>query len=183
MVVLTVSLYELFHSSGQLLCLRIVQSNSTLKRKIESQSAIMSDFPKGGDISSTRTWLDKEGFIGVFGGWKADAILGLDKTDIQTSIPGENGLKLWGFLNTARQTTGKTRHHMFTFIILHLVCCLFPVYCHLVFLHVVKLALISSLFWFCRCCLWWITSSVHQKRDVYLSKSRPCASSYLFRKH
>ena len=104
-----------------MLFLRIVPSNSTLKRKIESQSTIMSDFPKGGDISSTRTWLDKKGFTGFFDGWEADAILGLDKTDIQTSVPGENGLKLWGFLNTARQTTGKTRHHLFTFIVLHLV--------------------------------------------------------------
>ena len=82
----------------------------------------MSDFPKGGDISLTRAWLDKEGFIGVLGGWKADAILGLDKTDIHTSVPGENGLKLWGFLNTARQTTGKNNHHPFTFIVLHLAC-------------------------------------------------------------
>ena len=68
----------------------------------------MSDFPKGGDISSTRAWLDKKGFAGVFLEWEADAIFGLDKTDILTSVPGENGLKLWGFLSTARQTTGKT---------------------------------------------------------------------------
>ncbi len=31
------------------------------------------------------------------------------------------------------------KHHLFTFIVLHLVCCLFTVYCHLVFLHVVNL--------------------------------------------
>ncbi len=65
----------------------------------------MSDFPKGGDIQDTRAWLDKEGFVDVFkGSWKADAILGLDKSDILSFVPGEDGLKLWGFLNTARQT-------------------------------------------------------------------------------
>lgn len=62
----------------------------------------MSDYPKGGDIQTTRKWLDKEGFTGVFQGWKADAILGLDKDDIRDEVPGENGRKLWGFLNTAR---------------------------------------------------------------------------------
>ncbi len=87
-------------------CSTRVDNGFVFASHFESQSAIMSDFPKGGDISSTRAWLDNEGFIGFFDGWKADAILGLDKTDIQTSVPGENGLKLWGFLNTARQTTG-----------------------------------------------------------------------------
>ncbi len=62
----------------------------------------MSDYPKGGDIQATRDWLDKESFAGVFSGWKADAILGLEKSDILSSVPGENGLKLWGFLKTAR---------------------------------------------------------------------------------
>ena len=66
----------------------------------------MSDFPRGGDVATTRAWLDKEGFTGVFLEWKADAIIGLDKSDILTSVPGEYGLMLWGFLNTARQTTG-----------------------------------------------------------------------------
>jgi len=63
----------------------------------------MSDFPKGGDIGATRTWLDRKGFDGIFVGWEADAILGLEKSDVLTVLPGENGLKLWGFLNTARQ--------------------------------------------------------------------------------
>jgi hypothetical protein len=68
----------------------------------------MSDFPKGGDIAATRAWLDKKGFIGIFNNWEADAILGLDETDILTSIPGERGDMLWGFLSTARQAAGKT---------------------------------------------------------------------------
>lgn len=79
-------------------------------KKIESQSAIMSDFPKGGDVATTREWLDKKGFKEILVGWKADAILGLDRTDILASVPGENGLKLCGFLNTARQTTGMRKY-------------------------------------------------------------------------
>jgi hypothetical protein len=67
----------------------------------------MSDFPKGGDIEATRAWLDKEGFVGVFDGWKADAILGLERQDIDNLVPQPRSLMLWGFLNTARLTTGK----------------------------------------------------------------------------
>ena len=65
----------------------------------------MSDFPKGGDIKATRAWLDKEGFEGVFVGWKADALLGLEERHI-LAHGGENGLMLWGLLNTARISTG-----------------------------------------------------------------------------
>jgi len=39
------------------------------------------------------------------GNWKADAILGLERDDIMMAVPVENGLKLWGFLNTARRST------------------------------------------------------------------------------
>ena len=67
----------------------------------------MSDFPIGGNIEATRAWLDKEGFKGLFIGWKADAILGLGENHI-LDLGGEKGLMLWGFLNTARRiTTGK----------------------------------------------------------------------------
>ena len=69
----------------------------------------MSDYPKGGDVASTRVWLDKKGFIGIFNYWEADAILGLPEEKIMAKVPGERGEMLWGFLNTARQTTGKTR--------------------------------------------------------------------------
>ena len=65
----------------------------------------MSDFPKGGDIQTTRKWLDDEGFREKFIGWKADAILGLEERRIIQFVGDETeGLKLWGFLNTARQT-------------------------------------------------------------------------------
>ncbi len=65
----------------------------------------MSDFPKGGDIQATRDWLDKEGFTETFIGWEADAILGLERTHI-IHLLGDitEGLKLWGFINTAKQT-------------------------------------------------------------------------------
>ena len=52
---------------------------------------------------ATRAWLDKEGFSGVLIGWKADAILGLLEANVRELIPGPEGLRLWGFLNTARQ--------------------------------------------------------------------------------
>lgn len=65
----------------------------------------MSDFPKGGDVNATRAWLDKKGFLNVLVGWEADALLGLDKADVLALIPGEGGLKLSGYLNTARNTT------------------------------------------------------------------------------
>ena len=64
----------------------------------------MSDFPRGGDVQVTRAWLDNEGFIGAFVGWKADAILGLEKVDILSYLEGEIGLKLCGFLNTAKMS-------------------------------------------------------------------------------
>ncbi len=52
----------------------------------------MGDYPKGGDVEATRAWLDKKGFVGVFTGWEADAILGLEKTDILNIVKGEAGL-------------------------------------------------------------------------------------------
>ena len=68
----------------------------------------MSDFPKGGDVESTRVWLDKEGFAGLFIGWKADALLGKGDEFIKSRFPldGDSQDKaemLCGLLNTARQ--------------------------------------------------------------------------------
>ena len=83
-------------------------SASSVKQHLESQNAIMSDYPKGGDVASTRAWLDKKGFTETFVRWEADAILGLSEERILSKVPGERGEMLWGFLNTARQTTGKT---------------------------------------------------------------------------
>lgn len=67
----------------------------------------MSDYPKGGDIQTTRVWLDKEGFTGVFSGWKADAILGKPDEYIKAKFPqsteGQGKAEiLCGLLNTAR---------------------------------------------------------------------------------
>ena len=82
----------------------------------------MSDFPKGGDIEATRAWLDKKGLSGMFDGWEADALLGLERADIVTAAHGENGLKLWGFLNTAKQSTGNNQMFVFAgYIYLYLV--------------------------------------------------------------
>ena len=35
-------------------------------------------------------------------GWKADAIIGLEEEKLLRLVPGEDGWRLWGFLNTAR---------------------------------------------------------------------------------
>jgi hypothetical protein len=71
----------------------------------------MSDYPHRGDAAATREWLDKEGFTGFFVGWKADALLGIEKEDI-IKIVGETGLMLWGLLNTARQAEGKLSRNL-----------------------------------------------------------------------
>ena len=62
----------------------------------------VANFPKGKGVAETRTWLDAEGFEGKFMKWKADALLGADKDDILKIVPGEDGMRLWGLLNTAR---------------------------------------------------------------------------------
>ncbi len=66
----------------------------------------MSDFPKGGDIQATRAWLDKEGFLGKFVGWKADAILGKDEGYVKSKFDVDDQERaeiLCGLLNTARK--------------------------------------------------------------------------------
>ena len=35
-------------------------------------------------------------------GWEADAIIGLEEEKLLRLVPGEDGWRLWGFLNTAR---------------------------------------------------------------------------------
>ena len=67
-----------------------------------SSDSTMSDFPKGKGVSVTRAWLNAEGFEGKFMKWKADALLGADKDDILKIVTGEDGMRLWGLLNTAR---------------------------------------------------------------------------------
>jgi hypothetical protein len=64
----------------------------------------MSDFPIGGNVQATRAWLDRKGFLDVFLDWEADSLIGSEKTDILDicTTKGQDGLKLWGYLNTAR---------------------------------------------------------------------------------
>lgn len=50
----------------------------------------MSDFPNGGDLKATRTWLDRKGFEGLFIGWEAEALLGQDRADLLFLAGGEN---------------------------------------------------------------------------------------------
>ncbi len=65
----------------------------------------MSDFPKGGDIQATRTWLDQKNFIGELIGFEADSIWGLNESHINRLVGDEvKRIRLWGFLNRAHQT-------------------------------------------------------------------------------
>jgi hypothetical protein len=69
----------------------------------------MSDFPKGGDVETTRLWLDGKGFRGLFIDWEADAILGKSDKYIKSQFPSSpegqyQAERLCGLLTTARQT-------------------------------------------------------------------------------
>jgi hypothetical protein len=69
----------------------------------------MSDFPRGGDVQAIRAWLDKEGFVDVFEGWKADTLLGKSDEYVKSKFSEasvERAEMLSGLLNTARQSTG-----------------------------------------------------------------------------
>ena len=67
----------------------------------------MSDFPNGGDVASSRVWLDSQRFEGLFVGWNADALLGADKAYILKHAGEDEGERLWGLLQTARRIAGK----------------------------------------------------------------------------
>lgn len=79
----------------------------------------MSDFPKRGDIEATRAWLEQNGFYGPqLTNWNAEALLGQEKEDIIFLVGNRvDGLRLWGLLNTARQTPspGKENYFPITF--------------------------------------------------------------------
>jgi hypothetical protein len=89
----------------------------------------MTDFPKGGDIAATRAWLDKKGFERVFINWEADAILGHDIKFIKSKFPDDSAGqeaadRLWGYINTARQTIGNCWCMLLSFEchVFHLCC-------------------------------------------------------------
>ena len=63
----------------------------------------MADFPIGGTADAVRVWLDKKGFLQIFIGFEADALMGLEKDDILSILHGDKGIMLWGLLNTARR--------------------------------------------------------------------------------
>jgi hypothetical protein len=69
----------------------------------------MSDFPKGGDVATTRAWLDRKGYQSYFMGWEADALLGIEPEFINSKFDDNDQGKdkaamLRGFLNTAKQS-------------------------------------------------------------------------------
>ena len=71
----------------------------------------MSDFPKRGSVQETRAWLSANGFRDdELVGWNADALIGADKGDILLELPAREARRLWGLLNTAKQTSGNHIH-------------------------------------------------------------------------
>lgn len=88
----------------------------------ETLALSMSDFPKGGDIGATRAWLDKEGFNGLFVGWKADSVWGLELPHIASLVGSQaEGLRLWRLLNIPGQPQSGQNfsprlndHHLFS---------------------------------------------------------------------
>jgi hypothetical protein len=65
----------------------------------------MSDFPKGGDVATTRAWLDRKGYQNCFIGWEADALLGIEPEFINARVDDKDkAAMLRGFLNTAKQS-------------------------------------------------------------------------------
>ena len=63
----------------------------------------MGDFPKGGNIETTRARLDKEGFFKCFK---------KEEEKLLRLVSREDGWRLWGFLNTARAPQqGKLSHY------------------------------------------------------------------------
>lgn len=88
----------------------------------------MSDFPHAGNVAQTRKWLDDNEFKGVFMGWKADAIMGLNEEKLLQYVPGENGDRLWALLNTAKQHSSKSQYffvHNFLFLTNCLIPCIY----------------------------------------------------------
>ena len=69
----------------------------------------MSDFPHGGNVETTKAWLDRKGFRDVFLGWEADALLGKTDEYVASKFRPEDRERadmLSGYLNTARQMSG-----------------------------------------------------------------------------
>ena len=65
----------------------------------------MSDFPRG--VPTTRAWLDRKGFVGMFALWEADALVGKSEKFIKgkfssTHEDQERAEILCGLLSTAR---------------------------------------------------------------------------------
>jgi hypothetical protein len=67
----------------------------------DEPSHLMGDLKRGLGVVETRAWLDENDFTGKFVGWKSDALLGADKSGILMEVPGLQGERLWGLLNTS----------------------------------------------------------------------------------
>ena len=70
-------------------------------------------FPVDGTAVEIREWLRNEKFneetIQNFEDWNAAAMLGVSETDLKMKVTGDDGIRLWSLLNTARSLQGKFR--------------------------------------------------------------------------
>ena len=66
----------------------------------------INDFPHQGNSDSTQEWLVENGFDGYFANYKADSLIGLEEEDVFYFFQNNRseGQRLWGLLNTARQS-------------------------------------------------------------------------------
>ena len=72
-------------------------------------------FPVTGSAADVAEWLQIEGFdktiIDSFAKWNAMAMLGVTDIDLLLRIiPGNEGIRLWSLLNTARSLQSKFNH-------------------------------------------------------------------------
>ena len=70
-------------------------------------------FPLTGKAADVAHWLRSEDFkeatIQSFTKWTAGAMLGVTETDLKMKVTGDEGIRLWSLLNTARNLQGEFR--------------------------------------------------------------------------
>ena len=70
-------------------------------------------FPLTGKVADVAEWLRTKDFteltIENFAKWDAEDMLSVSETDLKTKVTGDEGIRLWALLNTARNLQGEFR--------------------------------------------------------------------------
>ena len=70
-------------------------------------------FPLTGKVADVAKWLRTKYFteltIENFAKWDAEDMLSVSETDLKTKVTGDEGIRLWALLNTARNLQGEFR--------------------------------------------------------------------------